>query len=64
MAIGKGWTTGPARIKWEISVKRKDGSLFIIKPVAKSSSPLDVDGIDTDLSAQEIMGIVREDRER
>lgn len=49
MAIGKGWATRSARIKWEISVKRKDGSQFIIKPVAKLSSPLDVDGMDTDL---------------
>ena len=64
MVDWKGWPARSARIRWGVSVKRKDGSLSIIKPVTWSSSPLDVAGIDTDLSAQEILGIAREGRER
>ena len=45
-------------------IKRRDGSLFVIKPVSKPSSPLDVEGVDLGLSAEEIVGIVREGRER
>jgi antitoxin (DNA-binding transcriptional repressor) of toxin-antitoxin stability system len=53
-----------ARKEGEVLIKRKDGSVFAIKPVTKSSSPLDVVGVDLSLSAQEIVDYVREVRER
>jgi antitoxin Phd len=53
-----------ARKKGEIFIKRKDGSLFILKPFAKAGSPLDVSGIDINISKNEILGYLREIRER
>ena len=53
-----------ARTEGEVRVKRRDGQEFVIKPVEKSSSPLDIEGIDGALSAEEIVAIVREGRER
>ncbi|NVM25076.1 MAG: type II toxin-antitoxin system Phd/YefM family antitoxin [Desulfobacterales bacterium] len=53
-----------AKTDGRVLVKRKDGSLFAIQPVSKKESPLDVEGIDIGLSADEIVGIVREVRER
>ena len=47
-----------------VIIKRKDGSEFIIKPFKKTKSPLDVKGINLSLSADEIVEVVREIRER
>jgi len=38
----------------------KDGQEFIISPVQVETSPLDVEGVDLDLSAVEIVEAVRE----
>ena len=46
----------------EVYIKRRDGSLFSLKPVREDRSPLDVPGIDLDLSAEEIVAFVREGR--
>lgn len=53
-----------AKAEGQALIKRRDGSLFVIKPVSRPSSPLDVEGVDLGLSAEEIVGIVREGRER
>jgi hypothetical protein len=53
-----------AKSEGKVLVKRKDGSAFMIAPVAKSGSPLDVEGIDLGLTANEIVSIVREIRRR
>jgi len=53
-----------ARNQGEVLIKRKDGSLFIVKPVFSKRSPLDVAGIDVNLKADEIVDIIREVRER
>jgi antitoxin Phd len=53
-----------AREKGEIYIKRKDGSLFVLKPFTKTSSPLDVKGIDIRLSKEEISEYLREVRKR
>ena len=53
-----------ARKKGEIYIKRKDGSLFILKPFVKSGSPLDVSGVDINISKEEISEYLREIRER
>jgi hypothetical protein len=47
-----------------VRVKRRDGRVFLIQPERSRRSPLDVAGIDSDLSAKEIVGIVREMRQR
>ena len=46
----------------EARIKRKDGRVFVIKNEQKRESPLDVKGIKLDLSADEIVGFIREGR--
>ena len=53
-----------ARAGGEIRIKRRDGSEFSLRPVPSTGSPLDVKGVDTDLSIDDIMGAIREGRER
>ena len=53
-----------ARAEGEVLIKRKDGSMFVLKPVSKMDSPLNVEGVDLGLSAEEIVDIIREVRER
>jgi antitoxin Phd len=50
--------------KGEIYIKRKDGSLFVLKPFAKTDSPLDVSSVDINISKNEIIELLREIRER
>jgi antitoxin (DNA-binding transcriptional repressor) of toxin-antitoxin stability system len=51
-----------ARAGIEIRIRRRDGSEFVLRPVRASRSPLDVPGVDTDLTADEIVAAVRESR--
>jgi antitoxin Phd len=46
----------------EVRVKRRDGRVFVIKPVIIEKSPLDVAGIDVGLSRDEIVQFVHEGR--
>jgi antitoxin Phd len=48
----------------EVRIKRRDGSVFALRPVQSTRSPLDVPGVDTGLSAEDILGALRESRER
>ena len=52
-------------ISVEVSLKeRKDGSVFVIQPFNQKGSPLDVKGVDLGLSADAIVEIIREIREK
>jgi hypothetical protein len=53
-----------AQRKGVVRIKRRDGSEFEIAPVRSQASPLDVQGIDLGLSAEEIVSAVREIRTR
>lgn len=53
-----------AQRKGGVRIKRRDGSEFEISPVHSQTSPLDVEGVDLGLSAEEIVSAVREVRER
>jgi len=53
-----------AKVEGEVRIKRKDGQVFVIKPLRESGSPLDVPGVDLGLSAAEIVEFVREGRRR
>ena len=53
-----------AQRKGGVRIKRRDGSEFEIAPVRSQTSPLDVEGIDLGLSAEEIVSALRETRER
>ena len=46
----------------EVLVKRRDGQAFVIEPQTGSRSPLDVDGVDLNLSRKGIVRSVREGR--
>ncbi len=53
-----------AKDEGEVRIKRKDGSVFAIKPVTYEGSPLDTEGVQTSLTAEEIVRYVREGREK
>ncbi len=53
-----------AVVDGEVSIKRKDGKLFIIKLITQKKSPFDVAPVDVDISRDEIVLAVREGRER
>ncbi|MCK5525191.1 MAG: hypothetical protein KAI83_18850 [Thiomargarita sp.] len=46
----------------EVQIKREDGTLFRIEQV-KTTSPFDIEGIDVNISANEIVECIREGRE-
>lgn len=53
-----------ARREGGVRVKRRDGQVFVIQPDRPRRSPLDVPGIDTEIATEEIVGIIREMRQR
>jgi antitoxin (DNA-binding transcriptional repressor) of toxin-antitoxin stability system len=53
-----------AKAGTEVRIRRRDGSEFVLRPVVSERSPLDVPGVDTDLSRDEIVAAIREGRER
>jgi hypothetical protein len=57
----------PAQIimEEEVIITRKDGNRFKLVPIAKKTrkSPFDIEGIDTDITTQEVLDIIRECRE-
>ena len=48
----------------EVFIVRKNGSMFVVRPVYRSGSLLDVEGINLNIKADEIVKIIREGRER
>jgi PAS domain-containing protein len=48
----------------EARIRRKDGSVFVIRPLTPTGSPLDVKGVAIGLSSEDIVSFVREGRER
>lgn len=53
-----------ARKEGQVQIKRRDGQTFVIKPIKKQKSPLDIKGVDTGLKLKDINKAVRESRER
>ena len=51
-----------ARREGEVRIQVEGGQEFIVKPAPSGRSPLDVPGIDTDLTAEDIVNAVRESR--
>jgi antitoxin Phd len=47
-----------------VRIQRHDGAEFEISPVHRKGSPLDVPGVPLDLTAEEIVSVLRETRER
>ncbi len=48
----------------EVRIKRRDGQTFVITPERRRGSPLDITGLDLNVSTPEIVAFVREGRER
>jgi len=48
----------------EIQIQRWNGQRFVLKPLPTKRSPLDVPSIDLNLSAADIVQVIREMRER
>jgi prevent-host-death family protein len=46
----------------QVRIKRRDGQVFVVLPEEPSTSPLDVEGVDLDLSADEIVEFIAEGR--
>lgn len=46
----------------EVRIKRKDGQVFVVKLQPSTKSPLEVEGINLDISSQEILGFIAEGR--
>lgn len=48
----------------EVLIKRRDGRCYVLKPEKSAKSPLDMKGVDIEISASEIVDFVREGREK
>jgi hypothetical protein len=48
----------------EVRISRRDGRSFVIRPAKTKRSPLDVPGIGTDVSSEEIVKTIRDSRRR
>jgi PAS domain-containing protein len=53
-----------ARREGSVRIRRKDGRVFVLRPEAVSGSPLDVPGINLDLTREEIVDFVRAGRRK
>lgn len=47
-----------------VCIKKRDGESFYIRPATPKKSPLDVKGVDLDLTSSEIVDVIRNGRER
>ena len=47
-----------------VQIRRRDGTTFVIQPERRQGSPLDVGSIQTEVTTEEIVNIIREGRER
>ena len=46
----------------EVRIRRRDGRVFVVMPQPSVDSPLDVEGIDLDVTATEIVQFIQEGR--
>ncbi|WP_374685830.1 type II toxin-antitoxin system Phd/YefM family antitoxin [Promineifilum sp.] len=51
-----------AAAEGEVRIKRRDGRIFVVRPERVTASPLDIEGIDLELTAEEIVQAVVEGR--
>ena len=52
-----------ARSQGEVRIRMEGGEEFIVRPVGRGRSPLDVRGVDLGLTSDDILRVVRESRE-
>ena len=46
----------------EVKIKRRDGQTFVIRPEPRQGSPLDIEGIELNVTTSEIVQFIREGR--
>jgi|SRR5215472_6166375 len=51
-----------ARREGQVEIRRRDGQVFVVRPTTSAGSPLDVPGVGSGLSREEVVGLVRESR--
>jgi hypothetical protein len=51
-----------ARREGQVGIRRRDGQAFVVRPTAIVGSPLDVPGVNSGLSHEVIVGLVRVSR--
>jgi len=51
-----------AEAEGEVRVKRRDGRVFVIRPERNTASPLDIEGVDLDVTTDEIVQFIAEGR--
>ena len=51
-----------ARRDGAVRIRRRDGHVFVLRPEERAGSPLDVRGIDLDITPDQIVAAVREGR--
>lgn len=47
-----------------VRIRRRDGEVFVLRPETSGQSPLDVDGLDLDLTREEVVDFVRAGRRK
>lgn len=53
-----------AKKEGKVLIKKRDGSSFVLSPLPLVESPLNVRGINIDISSQEIIDVLKETRAR
>jgi len=51
-----------AKREGQAQIRRRDGELFVVQPAQSVGSPLDVPGVESGLTAREVVGLVRDSR--
>jgi hypothetical protein len=51
-----------AKREGQAQIRRRDGQLFLVQPAHRTGSPLDVPAVRTDLTARQLVDLVRESR--
>ena len=47
-----------------VRIRRRDGRCYVVQAEPAAGSPLDVEGVDLDVTTDEIVNLIREGRER
>ncbi len=47
-----------------VRIKKKNGEVFYIRPAISTKSPLDIEGVDLNVTTDEIIDIIRSGRDR
>ena len=51
-----------AKREGQAQIRRRDGQLFLVQPANRTGSPLDVPAVETNLTARQLVTLVRESR--